>query len=117
MALTAIEGMRFHALHGVHPEEKEVGNQFSVDVYFDHDFEGESDDLTLCIDYEQVYIRVAERMQIRVGLIEHLAQQIAEDLGRLWPLAHIKVRVSKYNPIPYGVLERTYVEVQRPKSA
>ncbi len=53
MAHTAIEGMRFHAFHGVHPEEALVGNQFSVDVYFDHGFEGETDDLAHCIDAQR----------------------------------------------------------------
>lgn len=114
MALTAIEGMRFHAFHGVHHEESVVGNQFSVDVYFEHDFEGETDEIGRCIDYEQVYARVHERMQVRVQLIEHLACQIANDLHSNWPACHLRVRVSKYNPLPHADLARTYVEVVRP---
>jgi len=114
MALTAIEGMRFHAFHGVHPEECVVGNQFSVDVYFEHDFEGETDELARCIDYEEVCARVAEHMKNRVKLIEHLARRIADDLYAIWPETCIKVRVSKYNPIPHAALERTYVEVLQP---
>jgi dihydroneopterin aldolase len=115
MALTAIEGMRFHAFHGVHPEECLVGNQFSVDVYFEHDFEGETDELARCIDYEEVYALVAERMKNRVQLIEHLARRIVDDLYTNWPETHIKVRVSKYNPMPHAALERTFVEVLRPQ--
>jgi dihydroneopterin aldolase len=111
MALTAIEGMRFHAFHGVHPEEAVVGNTFSVDVYFEHDFEGASDDLARCINYETVYERIAERMEIRVQLIEHLANRIADDLHRIWPATRIRVRVSKYNPMPHAALERTFAEV------
>ncbi|MFZ9940451.1 MAG: dihydroneopterin aldolase [Bacteroidia bacterium] len=114
MAHTAIEGMRFHAFHGVHPEEALVGNQFSVDVYFDHGFEGETDDLAHCIDYEAVYALVADQMQARVQLIEHLARKIANDLYKKWPNTMIKVRVSKHNPMPYAVLSRTYVEVTHP---
>ncbi|MFM7585889.1 MAG: dihydroneopterin aldolase [Bacteroidota bacterium] len=111
MALTAIEGMRFHAFHGVHQEEAVVGNTFSVDVYFEHDFEGKSDDLERCIDYEAVYKSVADRMKMRVQLIEHLAYRIADDLHRIWPATRIRVRVSKYNPLPHAVLERTFAEV------
>jgi len=114
MAITAIEGMQFRAFHGVHQEEGVVGNRFSVDVYFEHNFEGDSDDLRRCIDYEQVYERVAERMKRPVRLIEHLAHLIADDFRALWPEAQVRVRVSKYHPLPYGILERTYAEVVRP---
>jgi dihydroneopterin aldolase len=113
MATTAIEGMHFHAYHGVHPQEGITGNRFTVDAYFQHGFEGETDDPERCIDYEQVYRMVAARMNVRVQLIEHLACLIADELKTQWPEAGIRVRVSKHHPLPYGRLDRTYAEISR----
>lgn len=111
MGLIVLEGMQFHAFHGVHAEERLMGGKYQVDVYLDYSFEGNVDQLERTANYETVYRLVAERMQVPVKLIEHLAELTLGDLQAAFPAARLKVRVSKFQPPVGGVVGRAYVEV------
>lgn len=111
MGLIVLEGMQFHAFHGVHSEERLMGGKYQVDVYLDYPFEGNADQLDRTANYETVYLLVAERMQTPVKLIEHLAELMLADLQTAFPEAKLKVRVSKFQPPVGGVVGRAYVEV------
>ncbi len=52
-----LEGLTFYAYHGVHPEEKRLGQRFIVDIAFTRDLRaaGETDDLTRTTSYSDVY--------------------------------------------------------------
>lgn len=111
MGLIVLEGMQFHAFHGVHAEERVMGGKYQVDVYLDYPFEGNADRLERTANYEQVYQIVASCMQEPVQLIEHLAELILGDLQAAFLEAKVKVRVSKFQPPVGGVVTRAYVEV------
>ena len=111
MGLIVLEGMQFHAFHGVHAEERLMGGQYQVDVYLNYPFEGNADQLERTANYETVYRLVAQRMQTPVQLIEHLAELILADLQQSFSHVPIKIRVSKFQPPVGGVVGRAYVEV------
>lgn len=113
MGLIVLEGMQFHAFHGVHAEERVMGGKYQVDVYLNFPFEGNADQLDRTANYETVYRLVALRMQKPVQLIEHLSELILTDLQALFSNIPIKVRVSKFQPPVGGVVGRAFVEVGR----
>jgi dihydroneopterin aldolase len=113
MGLIVLEGMQFHAFHGVHAEERVMGGKYQVDVYLNYPFEGNADQLDRTANYETVYRLVAQRMEVPVQLIEHLAELMLADLQQALAAAQVKVRVSKFQPPVGGVVARAYVEVGR----
>lgn len=113
MGLIVLEGMQFHAFHGVHAEERLMGGKYQVDVYLNYPFEGNADQLDRTANYETVYRLVAQRMEVPVQLIEHLAELMLADLQQALAAAQVKVRVSKFQPPVGGVVARAYVEVGR----
>jgi dihydroneopterin aldolase len=113
MGLIVLEGMQFHAFHGVHAEERVMGGKYQVDVYLNYPFEGNADQLDRTANYETVYRLVAQRMEVPVQLIEHLAELMLADLQQAFAAAQVKVRVSKFQPPVGGVVARAYVEAGR----
>ena len=111
MGLIVLEGMKFHAYHGLHPEERICGGEFIADVYVDFPFEGCNDQIKNTADYELIYQAVKRNMQQPVNLIEFLAENILADLKQLYPIAGFKVRISKIGPPLGGPAYRTYTEI------
>lgn len=111
MGLIVLEGMQFHAFHGVHAEERLMGGRYQVDVYVHHPFEGSADELSRTVNYEAVYRMVAARMEQPVQLIEYLSELILGDMEQAYPEAKFRIRVSKFAPPVGGVVQRAYVEV------
>ena len=115
MAIVALEGMRFFGYHGVFAEEQQNGNHFQVDVWLDTGDVAlpQRDDLAEVTDYGQAYAVVAEVMEHRADLLETLLRRIGEGLLAIFPnLAHVRVRVSKFDPPVGGACHRSYVEAE-----
>lgn len=75
-----LRGLRFAAVHGVLPEEREEAQPFEVDVDLDADLgpAGRSDDLADTVDYAAVATAVATVMNgPPAALLEHLAELVA----------------------------------------
>src|SRR5215213_4523063 len=75
-----LEGMRFYAYHGVNPEERSLGQRFTVDVALAVDLRrpGQSDDLADTVSYSAVYKVVKGIVEGRPRqLIEAVAEEIA----------------------------------------
>ncbi len=94
-----LEGLRFFAYHGVHPEEKARGQRFTVDVRMRADLRaaGVSDDLTRTINYSAVYKAVREVVEGPPrDLIEAVAEEVAAVVLVGFPLvARVEVTVRK----------------------
>src|SRR5215208_4896476 len=75
-----LEGMRFYAYHGVNPEERALGQRFTVDIALAVDLRraGQSDDLADTVSYSAVYKLVREIVEGEPRqLIEAVAEKIA----------------------------------------
>ena len=95
-----LRGMRFMACHGVLPHEQEIPQPFEVDVELGLDLRaaGESDDLSDTVNYAEVYDLISLVMNgPSKQLIEALAEEIADDLLRGFPLLR-RVRVTLHKP-------------------
>src|SRR5687767_8494430 len=94
-----LEGMRFYAYHGVNPEERALGQRFSVDVVLAVDLRraGRSDDLADTVSYSAVYKLVRRIVEGEPRqLVEAVAEEIAAAiLAEFPPVARVTVAVRK----------------------
>lgn len=99
-----LTNLRFHALHGVMPQEQVAGNDYSVSlrIRFDAGKAMLTDDVNDTINYAEVYQIVHEEMMHPNRLIEHVAHRIADHIVQAFPaLSAIDIKLVKLNP-PIG---------------
>ena len=99
-----IDEVRFHAFHGVMPQERAVGADFTVSLRVEYDFSRavETDDLADTISYADLYDLLKSEMAVPSRLLEHVAGRIVRSITDRYPqVSAISVRLSKDNP-PMG---------------
>jgi dihydroneopterin aldolase len=115
--LIEIRGLRVFAHHGVLEQERRDGQTFVIDVALTCRPSAASrrDDLADTVNYAAVSDRVVELAQGGpYDLIETLADLIACELVRGFPVESARVRVAKPDaPIPYP-FDEVAVTVTRP---
>ncbi|MBI2942413.1 MAG: dihydroneopterin aldolase [Chloroflexi bacterium] len=112
-----LEGLTFYGYHGVHPEERTLGQRFVVDVSIEADLRraGETDDLGQTVSYSAV-VGVVRRVVegASVQLIETLAERIARTILAECGGRTVRVRVAKpWAPIQGTVAGTVAVEITR----
>lgn len=96
--------VRFHAFHGVMPQERKVGADFTVSlrVGVDLSLPAESDDVADTLNYATLYEVVKQQMEIPSQLLEHVAGRIGKAVMDTFPqVTGIDVTLTKLNP-PMG---------------
>lgn len=99
-----LRNVRFHAFHGVLPQEGIVGNDYLVNLMLDYDFSSamKTDDLQGTLNYAEVYQKVREEMVVPSKLLEHVAGRIAHRLFSDFPeIQKLQLSITKVNP-PMG---------------
>lgn len=112
----ALEGLEFHAFHGVYPHERESGNWFEVDISVETDLAkaAQTDDLTQAVNYESLFRIVKEEMEKPSRLLESVAGKIIDDIFQQLPsVTEVSLKISKINPPIGGKCKRASVEVNR----
>ena len=99
----SLNKLLFVGYHGLYPEEKKLGNNYSVEI--DIDFNPKQaiiDQLDQTIDYVHVYAIVKKWMEIPTPLLETLVGKIADDILSSQALANkVFVKITKLHlPIP-----------------
>ena len=99
-----ISNIRCYGYTGVLPEEKELGQWFSVDLCISCDLQpaGHSDNLSDTLDYRQTIAVVKQLIKReRFNLIESLAEGIAAKILTFNQVQQVRVRLTKEAaPIP-----------------
>jgi dihydroneopterin aldolase len=116
-----LEGMRFYAYHGVNPEERALGQRFTVDVTLAADLgkAGRSDDLGDTVSYSAVYKLVRGIVEGEPRqLIEAVAETIAvEILTNFPPVQSVSVTVRKPEvPMKGSMLDAAGVRITRSRT-
>lgn len=114
MGRIALEGLDFHAFHGVYPHERESGNWFEVDIAVETDFSkaAEDDDLSETVNYETLFRIVKEEMEKPSRLLETVAKNIVDDVLREFPsVMQVEFKISKLNPPIGGKCKRSTVSL------
>lgn len=113
-----LEGMAFYGYHGVHDEERRLGQRFVVDLEAVCNLQpaAVSDDLTRTVSYSDLF-RIAKSVVEGTprALIESVAETIAaEILGQFPAIAEVVVTVRKPEaPIKGSVLRGVGVRIRR----
>ena len=111
-----LEGLEFHAYHGVYPHERSSGNKFELDVAVETEFRNSAfqDNLSGTIDYEAVYALVKEEMEKPSKLLERVGHNIAEKILATFPDAlSVQISISKFNPPIGGVCKKASVTLEK----
>ena len=96
--------MRFHAYHGVLPQERIVGNDYVVTIVMDVNFGKAtlSDDVADTLNYAEAYEVVKLTMEKPCNLIERVAWLVGKSLLEHFEcLRSVEVSITKVNP-PMG---------------
>lgn len=96
--------LRFHAFHGVIPQERLTGNDYSVSLRIGYPVNEAclSDEVDDTLNYASVYDIVSQEMNVPSKLLERVAFRIADRLFRKFNLiTTLDVKLNKLNP-PFG---------------
>lgn len=116
-----LEGMRFYGYHGVNPEERALGQRFTVDVALAVDLRapGRSDDLGDTVSYSAVFKLVRRIVEGEPrNLIEAVAEAIAAGiLGDFPAVKNVTVTVRKPEaPLRGAMLDAAGVRLTRERA-
>lgn len=117
-----LEGMRFYAYHGVNPEERSLGQRFTVDVALAVDLRraGKSDDLAATVSYSDVYKLVRRIVEGKPrNLLEAVAEATAAAILAEFPQSEqVTVTVRKPEaPLKGAMLDAAAVRITRARAA
>lgn len=115
MSRVVLEGLEFHAHHGVYATEGVLGARFVVDAELHYPFAGIADDLEQAVNYAAAYAAIREEVTERTHqLIEALADCVADRLlNDFQRLERVRVRVHKpFAPLP-GIFRDVYAEIEK----
>ncbi len=99
-----LKEVRFHAFHGVMPQERRVGADFLLSLRVGYDFSKamRTDEVGDTLNYAEVCRIVKEEMDKPSALLEHVAGRIADAIFRQFPdVRSIDLELTKQNP-PMG---------------
>ncbi|MBR1410562.1 MAG: dihydroneopterin aldolase [Prevotella sp.] len=103
-AYISISGVRFHAFHGVMPQERLTGGEFIVDLRVGYPIAKamDTDEVDDTLNYAELYMLVETEMGVPSRLLEHLAGRIAKKIEERFPLVtSVDLKITKQNP-PMG---------------
>lgn len=113
-----LEGMSFQGRHGVRPAEREVPQEFKVDIEVDCDLSepGSSDRIEDTVDYRKVRTIAKEVIEGESQkLLETLAGRIAEGVLKLPRVGGVSVRVAK-QPDSMQPIDAAAVRINRTRA-
>ena len=99
-----LRNVRFHAFHGVMPQERRVGAYFLVNLRVGYPLEKamRSDEVADTLNYAALYAVVREEMMTPSNLLEQVAGRIADAVIKGFPqVTSIDLELTKENP-PMG---------------
>ena len=96
-----LERVKFHARHGVLPQERLTGAAFYVSMEADTDFGAamQTDELQGTVSYADLYRIVKQEMNVPSRLLEHVAGRIIRRIFSEHPsVSRIHLKLTKENP-------------------
>ncbi|HEY4560171.1 MAG TPA: dihydroneopterin aldolase [Lysobacter sp.] len=93
-----IEGLEIEALIGIYDWERRVRQPlvFDLEMAFDNRVPAASDDIAHTLDYKAVSTRIREYVsQSGFGLVETLAERVAEIVLAEFPVQRLRLKLSK----------------------
>ena len=112
-----LNDMVFYGYHGVHPEERKLGQRFIVDFTYESASQHDSEirHLEDTIDYTKVYEIIRHTLEVKeFYLLEVCANTILESILKEFPtIIKTNVRIRKPSVPINGSLSSVEVEMER----
>lgn len=107
-----LKRLRFYSKIGVFSQEREVGNEFEVNLEVEYDASSFcEEELATTISYADIYEEVAEIMNREWLLLESVVSHISKRLLLRWPMIFRgKIAISKIAPPIPGICGESEVE-------
>ena len=114
-----VKGLQVWGTHGAYAEENVLGQKFVIDVEVVYDMSemGQTDNLDAGLSYVTVFqiaTKIVSTEQHK--LLQRIAQRIAEEVNKAYPIKQVKVTVKKPSVPIGGILEYTGVSIVREPS-
>lgn len=95
-----LQNLQFFAHHGVHQEEKILGNWFTLNVWVDIEIPSPPKiNLGDTVDYSQIFKIVQQQMQQPTELLENLVKEMATNiLAQFLSIQKVQISIYKQNP-------------------
>ena len=109
-----LKNVRFHACHGVLPQEKIVGNDYLVTLVVTYNISHamDTDELDDTVSYADLFELLKEEMAISSKLLEHVAGRICRRIFLDYPyVQETQLSITKINPPMGGDCDGAGVEV------
>lgn len=111
--VVSLRAMRFHALVGVLPHERELPQPLELDVDTWVDAPPRGRDEPPALDYRALYALVAERVgRAPIAYLEDLVCDVARDVLALGPVSRVRVAARKPHVALGGPLASAQVAVE-----
>ncbi len=115
MITVHLHNLQFNSFHGIHEEEKILGNEYLVDASVE--FHEETSVITSIqdtIDYVDIYNIIKEKMSVPTPLLETVVMEIGNKIHNEFPqLRSINISVRKMYPPIEGIQGAAGVNWQR----
>lgn len=100
MITVQLQNLLFNAFHGIHDEEKILGNQYIVNAVVEfHEVTDVIVRLNDTVNYAVVYEIIKKRMSIPTPLLETIVMEIGNEIHRQFPnLKSITISINKMHP-------------------
>ena len=109
-----LNNIQFYGWHGIGNKEKEIGQQFEIDVevIVSIDSDIDSDDIFKTANYSDIYDNIVHIFsEKKYNLIETLANNISISILQKFDVTACTVRIRKPNVPINGILDSVEVEV------
>ena len=95
-----LKALRFHAFHGLYPEEKKIGNEFEVNLWVDYiPAEKIITHIDNTVNYAQLHALIKAAMQQPRELLETVAMEIIESIYDQFPqIKKAAIEIVKLHP-------------------
>lgn len=111
-----LTGVQAYGYIGVFPQEKELGQLFTVDVELEMDLSaaGKTDELSSTLDYVAVHRTIIGVFsEKKANLVEHVAERLAEKLLCLSGVKSARIVVYKPHVPVSGFIGQFSIEIVR----
>lgn len=105
MVTIHLHNLLFNGFHGIHDEERILGNEYIVDASLEfHEANEVISHIDDTIDYTAVYNIIKKRMSIPTPLLETVVMEIGNEVHAQYPvLKSIHISLKKMHPPIEGI--------------
>lgn len=90
--------LQFFSFHGIHEEERKLGNEYEINIKVDFEEKGPVTKIDETINYVKIYELVKQRMNIPTALLETIAQDLVNQIYSEYEhIRSVTVSVEKKN--------------------